>query len=176
MSSFRFPFALPVLLCALVACTATPPSEAQAPEPDAASDRPTAAPPPGASGKLSPEMVGKVSPVPAFRGQGGRGAKRWTISIHSDGEMRHRVELIWAQTHERLQGSVFYRGAPTPSTHGAPIALDGTVETAKGSRTVRVEILTEACTDVAGVVHPQRVKIALQGRATMNGCGELAVY
>ena len=177
MPSFRNLFALSMAVSGIVACSATPSSQAHAPAAETMQAQPTATrPPSGASGKLAPEMVGKVSPVPAFMGQGGRGTKRWTIDIHSEGEMRHRVDLIWTQTHRRLQGSVFYRDAPTPSTHGAPIALDGSLDTAKGPRKVRIDILTETCTDETKTAYPQRVRITLQDQPIMDGCGELAVY
>lgn len=146
----------------LAACTATTPTEA-------------AAPPPGASGKLSPEMVDKVSPVPAFMGQGEHLGKRWTIHIRSEGQMRHSVELTWTEARIRSDGALFYRGTPGPS-RGAPIVLDGTVDTAQGTKAIRVDILTESCTDDADVAHPQRVTVTLQGEAAMRGCGELAVY
>ena len=153
----------------LAACTATAPTEAAAP------DAEPSGPPPGAAGKLSPDMVGNVSPVPAFMGQGEHLGKRWMIHIRSEGQMRHSVELIWAKEHLRREGTLFYRDAPGPS-HGALIALDGTLDSAAGKQTIRVEIATEACTDAAGARYPQRVKITLQGETGMNGCGELAVY
>ncbi len=154
----------------LVACTATTPTEAAAP------DQTPSGPPPGASGKLSPEMVGKVSPVPAFMGQG----EHFRIDIQSEGGqtpdgLRHRVHLVWGMGTYDAEGTLFIRGKAGPS-HGAPIALDGTLDTAKGPKTLRVEIITEACTDDADVAHPQRVKITLQGESAMNGCGDLAVY
>jgi hypothetical protein len=153
----------------LAACTATTPTEAAAP------DAPPSGPPPGASGKLSPEMVGKVSPVPAFMGQGEHLGKRWMIHIRSEGQMRHSVELIWTREHLRREGTLFYRDTPGPS-RGAPIALDGTLDTATGKQMILVEIATEACTDDATAAFPQRVKITLQGETGMSGCGELAVY
>jgi hypothetical protein len=177
MPSFRIPLVLPMLLCALVACTATPPTEAQAPGPDATNDRATTAmPPPGASGKLSPEMVGKVSPVPAFRGLG----EHFNIEIQSRGEptaegLAHHLHLIWGSGSFEAEGTLFYRGTPGPS-RGTPILLDGTLNTTKGKKAIRVEIVTEPCTDDADVAHPQRVKVAIQGGTDLNGCGELAVY
>ena len=150
----------------LVACSATAPIEAAAPT----------GPPPGASGKLSPDMVDKVSPVPAFMGLG----EHFNIEIKSQGEqstggMRHHVRLVRGTGSEQAEGMLYYRGTPGPS-RGAPIVLAGNLDTAQGSKTVRVEIFTEACTDDADVAHPQRVKIVLQGETDMNGCGDLAVY
>ena len=160
-----------MLMVALTACSATQPTAATAPTAD-----PQEAPPPGASAKLSPEMVGKVSPVPAFMGQG----EHFRIQIQSEGGapadgLRHRVHLVWGMGSNDAKGTLFYRGAPGPS-RGAPIALDGTLDTAKGSRTIRVEIATEPCIDDADVAHPQRVNVTVQGETRMTGCGELAVY
>lgn len=159
-----------LLLMTLTACSATTPTEAAAPE--AASP----GPPPGAAGKLSPGMVGKVSPVPAFMGLG----EHFNIEIQSRGGqtaegMPHRVHLVWGMGSYDAEGTLFYRSAPGPS-RGAPIALDGTLDTAQGKKTIRVEIVTEACTDDADRPHPQRVKIVVQGETDMQGCGDLAVY
>ena len=155
----------------MTACSATTPTEVVAPEPATA-----AAPPPGAAGKISPDMVGKVSPVPAFKGLG----EHFNIEIQSQGEqtpegMRHSVRLVWGMGTYEGEGTLFYRSAPGPA-RGAPILLDGTLQTAQGPKTLRVEIVTEACTDDADQPHPQRVTVALQGETGMQGCGDLAVY
>jgi hypothetical protein len=152
----------------LAACTATTPTEAAAP------DAPTPGPPPGASGKLSAQMVDKVSPVPAFMGRG----QYFKIDIQSEGSqtpegLRHHVQLVWGT--REAEGTLLYRGTPGPS-RGAPIALDGTLDTATGKQTIRVEIVTEACTDETHAARPQRVTVTVQGQAAMRGCGELAVY
>lgn len=150
----------------LAACSATAPTEAAAPD---------GPPPPGASGKLSPEMVGTVSPVPAFMGQGEHLGKPWTIHLRSEGQMRHSIELIWKTEQIRSEGQLFYRGTPGPS-RGAPIALDGTLETAQGQKPIHIEITTTPCTDDTDVAYPQTVKISVQGEADLQGCGELAMY
>ncbi|NOT88065.1 MAG: hypothetical protein HOP03_07775 [Lysobacter sp.] len=162
-----------VLIAALTACTATQPQAAAAPPTDPPQASP---PPPGASGKISADMVDKVSPVAAFRGLG----EHFNIEIQSEGGptadgLRHRVHLAWGMGTHEADGTLFYRDTPGPA-RGAPIALDGTLDTAKGKQAIRVEIVTAACTDDADVVHPQRVKIALQGESAMAGCGDLAVY
>lgn len=177
-----------LLISILVACSAATPTDAVAPE-TAAPDvpAPAATPPPGAAGKISPDMVGKVSPVPAFKGLG----EHFDIEIRSLGDrtaegMRHRVHLSWGMGTHEAEGTLFYRGtldrstpdrsAPGGSARGAPIALDGTLETPQGPKTIRVEITTGACTDDADRPHPQRVTVALQGETRMQGCGDLAVY
>lgn len=162
-----------VLIAALTACTATQPQAAPAP----LADPPQASlPPPGASGKISADMVDKVSPVAAFRGLG----EHFNIEIQSEGGptaegLRHRVHVVWGMGSYEAEGTLFYRGTPGPS-RGAPIALDGTLDTAKGKQAIRVEIDTEACTDDADIAHPQRVTVTVQGEPLMRGCGDLAVY
>jgi hypothetical protein len=173
MRSRTIPAAL--LISILAACSATTPTDAVAtamPEAFAAAS----GPPPGAAGKISPDMVGKVSPVPAFNGLG----EHFNIEIQSQGEqtpegMRHSVRLVWGMGTYEGEGTLFYRSAPGPA-HGAPILLDGTLQTAQGPKTLRVEIVTEACTDDADQPHAQRVTVALQGETGMQGCGDLAVY
>lgn len=178
-----------LLMSVLAACSVATPTDAVAPgtAPDASTPAvASAGPPPGAAGKISPDMVGKVSPVPAFKGLG----EYFNIEIQSQGGqtaegMRHRVHLIWGTpvgavgTHD-AEGTLFYPSTPDRSmpdtVRGAPILLDGTLQTAQGPKTIRVEITTEACTDDADQPHPQRVKIALQGETGMQGCGDLAVY
>lgn len=169
-----------LMMMALTACSATTPTDAAAPA--AVGPEGTASgPPPGAAGKISPGMAGKVSPVPAFMGLG----EHFNIEIQSQGGqtaegMHHRVHLVWGMGSYDAEGTLFYRSTPDRSTpglsRGAPIALEGTLDTAQGKKTIRVEIITEACTDDADRPHPQRVKIALQGEADMQGCGDLAVY
>lgn len=174
-----------LLMSVLVACSAATPTDATAPDaaatesaaPDASTPAvASAGPPPGAAGKISPDMVGKVSPVPAFKGLG----EHFNIEIQSQGEqtpegMRHSVRLVWGMGTYEGEGTLFYRSAPGPA-RGAPILLDGTLQTAQGPKTIRVEITTEACTDDADRPHPQRVTVALQGETGMQGCGDLAVY
>jgi hypothetical protein len=175
MRSRTIPAAL--LISILAACSATTPTDAVAtgtamPEASAAAS----GPPPRAAGKISPDMVGKVSPVPAFKGLG----EHFNIEIQSQGEqtpegMRHSVRLVWGMGTYEGEGTLFYRSAPGPA-RGAPIQLDGTLQTAQGPKTLRVEIVTEPCTDDADQLHPQRVTVALQGETGMQGCGDLAVY
>lgn len=174
-----------LLMSMLTACSAATPTDAVAPgtaAPDASTPAvASATPPPGAAGKISPDMVGKVSPVPAFMGLG----EHFNIEIRSQGErtaegMRHSVHLIWGMGTYEAEGTLFYRSAldtsvPGPA-RGAPIALHGTLQTAQGPKTIRVEITTEACTDDADRPHAQRVTVALQGETDMQGCGDLAMY
>lgn len=155
----RMPALVPGLIVAgatLAACSA-PPAAAPAP--------------PAPSPKVSAEMAGRVSPVPAFTGLG----EHFDIRIHAIGDMRHEVELTWAMGQKTAQGVLVYRGAPGVP-HRGPIALDGTLDTRDGAKKMRVEIVTESCTDEADRTHPQRVIVEVEGETTMHGCGDLAVY
>jgi len=153
---------------ALAACSAPPssPKQPPAPPPPAAAEAP-----PAPSPKVSADMAGRVSPVPAFMGLG----EHFNIRIRSIGDMRHDVELSWAMGQKTAQGVLVYRGAPGVP-HRGPIALDGTLDTADGAKPIRVEIVTEPCTDEADRPHPQRVTVTLEGETTLHGCGDLAVY
>lgn len=147
----------------LAACSA-PPSPAVPPPPAPAA-------PPAPSPKVSAEMASHVSPVPAFMGLG----EHFNIRIQSIGDMRHDVELTWAMGEKAAQGVLVYRGAPGVP-HRGPIALEGSLDTTEGTKPIRVEIVTEPCTDEADRPHPQRVTVVLEGETTLQGCGELAVH
>ncbi|MFZ5637819.1 MAG: hypothetical protein ACOY82_14655 [Pseudomonadota bacterium] len=177
----RSPLAPPSLaLClsaALAACSASPTPAADPPAvAPVEAPTPPPAPPSGAAGKLAPGMVGTVSPVPAFRG----GGEHWRIRIEAEGGpspegLRHRVALTWGMGEREAGGAVYFRGTPGPS-RGAPIALDGRLDTPAGARTLRIEIRTEPCVDLDGSTRPQQATVSLEGETPMTGCGELAVY
>ncbi|MFD0724694.1 hypothetical protein [Lysobacter brunescens] len=156
------------LIVTLIACSAPAPSAEPAPAPPSST---AAEAPPAPSPKVSAEMAGRVSPVPAFMGLG----EHFNIRIQSVGDMRHDVELTWAMGQKSAQGVLMYRGAPGVP-HRGPIALDGTLDTAEGAKPIRVEIVTGPCTDEADRPHPQRVTVTLEGETTLHGCGDLAVY
>lgn len=127
--------------------------------------------PPAPAPKVSPEMAGRLSPVPAFMGLG----EHFNIRIHAIGDMRHEVELTWAMGQKTAKGILVYRDTPSVP-RGSPILLDGTLDTAEGAKPIRVEIASEACTDEADRPHMQRVTVTLEGETTLHGCGDLAVY
>lgn len=89
--------------------------------------------------------------------------------------MRHRVHLVWGMGTREAEGTLFHRNT-SGAAPGAPILLDGTLETAQGRKTIQVDIVAESCTGDDDRAHPQRVKIALQGETDVHGCGDLAVY
>jgi hypothetical protein len=147
----------------LAACSASAPPAPPAPP------APTA--PPAPSPKVSPEMAVRLSPVPAFMGLG----EHFNIRIHAIGDMRHEVELTWAMGQKTAKGVLVYRDTPSVPRR-SPILLDGRLDTADGSRVLRVEIVSEACTDDADRPHMQRVTVAIEGETPLQGCGDLAVY
>ncbi|MDQ3510098.1 MAG: hypothetical protein M3414_00110, partial [Pseudomonadota bacterium] len=111
----------------------------------------------------------------AFKGLG----EHFNIEIESQGGqtaegMRHRVRLVWGMGSYDAEGTLFHRGTPGP--RGAPIMLDGTLDTAQGRKAIQIGIATEACTDDADRAHPQRVLVIVQGEGEMRGCGNLAMY
>jgi hypothetical protein len=162
----------------LAACSvASPPNAvaggAKVPPPPSAkpSEKPSEKPSGKPSAKISPEMVGKLSPIPAFIGQG----EGWRVEIQALDATQHHIALEWTKTKIAESGTARYRGA-LDIARGSSLAIDGMLQTSGGAKTLRVEIRTEACTDTAGVVRPQRIAIAIEGRAPLNGCGDLAMY
>lgn len=146
----------------LAACSAPPTAPSAPPAPAA---------PPAPSPKVSAEMAGRVSPVPGFIGLG----EHFNIRINAIGDMRHEVELTWAMGQKTAKGILVYRDTPSVPRR-SPILLDGTLDTRDGAKKMRVEIVSEACTDEADRPHPQRVTVAIEGETTLHGCGDLAVY
>ncbi len=160
------------LFALLGACSAATPPNAVAggaketpPPPQSAT--PSAKP----AAKISPEMVGKLSPIPAFIGEG----QGWRIEIKALDATQHHVALDWINTKIAESGTARYLGA-LDIARSSPLAIDGMLQTRDGAKTLRIEIRSEACTDSAGVVRPQRIAIIIQGRAPLTGCGDLAMY
>ncbi|MGO4779082.1 hypothetical protein AB4084_26805, partial [Lysobacter sp. 2RAB21] len=71
---------------AVADASANKPADTAAP----ATDTPPADPPKTIQpmGKIGADQVGKVSPVPAFKGFG----EHWSIEIQATGEMNHKVD------------------------------------------------------------------------------------
>ncbi len=167
------------LFALLAACSAATPPNAVAggaketPPPQSAtpSVKPSATPSGKPAAKMSPDMVGKVSPIPAFIGEG----QGWHVEIKALDATQHHVALDWTKTKIAESGTARYLGA-LDIARSSPLAIDGMLQTRDGAKTLRIEIRSEACTDSAGVVRPQRIAIVIQGRAPLNGCGDLAMY
>jgi hypothetical protein len=199
VSNFAAPTMAAMALVALAACSATAPnavagsaktpaaevSASRAPRSEAprseapiseapiseasTSGSPSAGPKP--AGKISADMVGKVSPIPAFKGQG----RGWRIDIHALDATQHHVALRWAETRATDSGTAIYRGS-LQLPRANPLALDGRLQTRGGAKTLRIEIHRERCIDIDGTERPQRIVVTIEGRPGFEGCGDSAVY
>ena len=165
-----------IVLCAmLVATTACAPAshdrgDARVPAPsDGTSNQsaPDASVPIGAAGKISADQVGKVSPVPAFQGRGAD----WSVEILSVGDMRHSVKLITGDD-AQTGTAVYHASANAPPQ----IELTGTLYATQGDRALRIILTRGECRDVAGRSHLHGVRIDIEGAASLQGCGDLAMY
>jgi hypothetical protein len=126
--------------------------------------------PSGAMGKrAAPQPGEQVSPVIAFRGH----AEHWSIQVENTGAYAHAVDFTWGSGSQHATGSLQYQ-PQSGAVAGAPILLEGGLETAAGRRAMRVEITPAACTDDADQAYPQSVQVTVEGMAPMLGCGELA--
>lgn len=132
----------------------------------------TAAPSGKPAGKISPDMVGKLSPIPAFLGAG----EGWRIEILALDATQHHVALRWPATNETASGIARYDGPLNVARGAAPLMLNGTLERGGAKRTLRIEIRAEPCTDVDGRARPQRIAIDIGPSTTLRGCGDLAMY
>jgi hypothetical protein len=123
--------------------------------------------PPGATGKISADQVGKVSPVPAFQGAGAD----WSVEILSVGDMRHTIKLTSGD--DVQTGTAVYQ----PMTAAPPqILLTGTLYATQGDRALRITLTRAGCRDAAGAMHQHGVRIDIAGMAPLQGCGDLAMY
>lgn len=167
--------ALPVVVIVVLLAAACAPApkagDAQAVDAPAADARADAVPaPPPAMAKRAPPQPGEqVSPVIAFRGH----AEHWSLQIENAGGYAHTVDFTWGSGSGHATGNLQYQ-AQSGAVAGAPILLEGTLDTRAGRRAMRVEITPAACTDDAGQAYPQSVRVGVEGMAPMLGCGELA--
>lgn len=122
-------------------------------------------------GKIGADQVGKVSPVPAFKGFG----EHWGIEIQATGEMSHKVELTWGSGSEKASGTVDYKGQPADAP-GSLIVLSGELATKQGAKPMVVEINRKDCTDDGDGAHRHSVQVTVEGLPQMRGCGDLAMY
>ena len=155
-----------VLSLSLAACAATdadkgaPPAD---PKPVASSEGPSA--------KIAPGQVGKVSPVPAFKGLG----EHWSVEIQATGDDDHTVALVWGSGSYRASGHARYLGQPADAPSSL-ILLNGSLETAQGAKSMTVEIARKDCIDDADRPHQHSVRVLVEGMDVLQGCGDLAVY
>lgn len=150
------------------ACSAAAPT-------GAAKEAPPSAPvPPGGkpAGKISPEMVGTLSPIPAFMGRG----ESWRIEILALDATQHHVALLWPASGERATGTARYDGPLGVARDAGPLVLSGMLERRGAKRALRIEIRAEACVDADGIARPQRIAIEIGSDAALRGCGDSAMY
>jgi hypothetical protein len=154
---------------AVAGASANKPADTAAPETDTPpADAPETIQP---MGKIGADQVGKVSPVPAFKGFG----EHWSIEIQATGEMNHKVDLTWGSGSEKASGSARYNGQPAdaPSTL---IVLSGELAGKDGAKPMTIEISRQECTDDGDNKHMQSVSVHVDGMDTFKGCGDLAMY
>lgn len=156
---------LPGVLGLLIGCSAV------APPAVVAGEAPTAKP----AAKISPEMVGTLSPIGVFLGQGRDQGRGWRVEIRALDPRQHHVALQWTAPDRSDRGTAVYDG-PLDIARDRPLVLQGRLQTPQGVQPLRIEIRTEACRDTEGANRPQRIVLVIDGRAPLNGCGDLAMF
>lgn len=164
---------LAVLSLSLTGCAATDAGKSAAAVEPAPVETSPADPSPAepARGKIAADQVGKVSPVPAFKGFG----EHWSIDLQASGGMDHSVALIWGSGSYRASGHALYRGQPADAPSSL-IVLSGELRTEQGAKPMTIEIQRQDCTDDGDRPHQHSVQVSVQGMDPMRGCGDLAVY
>lgn len=166
------PYAAILSLAFLAACTAPDKNQdAAAPAPAA---QPAAQPDPAAppAAKIGADQVGKLSPVPAFKGF----SEHWSIDIQATGEMNHKVELTWGSGSEKASGNARYNGQPADAPSDL-IVLSGELQTKDGAKPMTIEISRKECIDDGDNKHMHSVDVSVEGMDKFSGgCGDLAVY
>ena len=174
------PLAAIASLALLAACTPPdkPKDAAATPAADSATAPAPTAPPPAvgpdgpASAKIGADQVGKVSPVPAFKGFG----EHWSIDIQATGEMNHKVDLTWGSGSEKASGTARYNGQPADAPNTL-IVLSGELQTQAGAKPMTIEISKKECIDDGDNKHMHSVDVSVEGMDKFSGgCGDLAVY
>lgn len=172
------PLAAILAVAVLAACSKPPAAEPPAVDANKPATVDTAAPvadpAPAAQpmGKIGADQVGKVSPVPAFKGFG----EHWSIDIQATGEMNHKVDLTWGSGGEKASGSARYNGQPADAPNSL-IVLSGELNTPKGAKPMTIEITAGECIDDGDNKHMHSVQVHVDGMdALTGGCGDLAVY
>jgi hypothetical protein len=157
---------------ALAACAGTDAGKSAAPVEPATTAADTAASAERPAGKIAADQVGKVSPVPAFKGFG----EHWSVEIQASGDdFDHSVSLTWGSGSYNATGHARYRARPAGAP-SSPIVLSGDLDTAQGAKPMTIEISRQDCTDDGDRPHQHSVRVRVEGMEPMQGCGDLAVY
>lgn len=160
------------LSAALAGCAGTDAGKSAAPTEPATTATDTAAPAERPAAKIAADQVGKVSPVPAFKGFG----EHWSVDIQASGDdFDHTVALTWGSGSYNATGHARYKGRPAGAP-SSPIVLSGELATAQGAKPMTIEISRKDCTDDGDRPHQHSVRVLVEGMDPMQGCGDLAVY
>lgn len=160
------------LSAALAGCAGTDAGKTAAPAQSATATTETAAPAERPTAKIAADQVGKVSPVPAFKGFG----EHWSVDIQASGDdFDHTVALTWGSGSYNATGHARYQ-KPTAGAPNSPIVLSGDLATAQGAKPMTIEISRQDCTDDGDRPHQHSVRVRVEGMEPMQGCGDLAMY
>ncbi|MBP6750076.1 MAG: hypothetical protein KA144_10590 [Xanthomonadaceae bacterium] len=165
-----FATALVAMLATLIAAcgAASPPAAAAKQAPPPATEAPSGKP----AGKISPDMVGKLSPIATFIGRG----DGWRIEIRALDTRQHHVALHWAKPARTDTGTARYFGA-LDIPPGSTLVLNGHLRTPTDStQTLDIEIRSQDCIDDQGTPRPQTIVLTLADGRRLEGCGDLARY
>ena len=164
--------ALPVIVAAalVAACAPTPrTADRKGTSPESVAQMAAPAPSAPMAKRAPPQPGEKVSPVIAFRGNG----EHWNLQLENAGGYAHDADLTWDDGSQQATGSLEYQPNPG-SPSDTPIVLVGTLRTAAGPRSVRIEINEGACKDSEGAAYTHAVQATIEGVEPMRGCGDLA--
>lgn len=151
----------------ITSCSAAPPPSMLA---GGAKEPP--APPPTAkrSAKISPDMVGTVSPIPAMIASG----EGWTFEMQGKQGMEHRAVLLFQKGTKRFEGTMTFR----ESNERAGVRwmhFDGDLSNEAGAVRTMLMVGNEPCTDREGRSTRHTLRFVL-GREEYIGCADLAMY
>ncbi len=156
-----------VFAVVFVGCSAAPP-----PSMLAGGTKEQPAPPPSAkpAGKISPNMVGTLSPIPAMIASG----EGWTLKMQGKQGMEHNAILIFEKDMKRFEGMVTFR--ETSERAGVRwMRLDGELHHAQGKANLSMMVGSEPCTDREGRQTRHTIRFVL-GREEHIGCADIAMY
>jgi hypothetical protein len=160
----------------IAGCSAVPPPAARA---GGAKDPPEPSlPAPTAkhAAKISPDMVGTLSPIPAMMAHG----EGWTFEMQGTQGMEHHAVLLFQNGNKRFEGTLVFRDS-TQQARGAHqqdirwMRFDGELSNDAGNTRTTLMVGDEACTDREGRTTRHTLRFVL-GREEFVGCADLAMY
>jgi hypothetical protein len=122
------------------------------------------------AGKISAEMAGKLSPIPAMMASG----EDWTFEMRGTQGMEHHASLLFQGGAKRLEGTVTYR--ETNEHAGVRwMRFDGTLRNERGDAAFAMTVGEQACKGRDGRQLGHTVRFVL-GRTEYAGCADVAMY